>query len=269
MSIADLVARTGLLGAATSSRRPAARAWSLLRQPQPWLVDRAWFRGGAAARWSKPCASFTARIRCSPGIARQDLRGRELAGAPPFRARCAAGRGQEILRRRAKRCGRAAHKLVLKQDEEQARAAIERAFEQAGLAAPAVAEVLAKSGVEPARARSLLADPAARKTPGARSATTWCFTSPPSTICGDCWPLASRRASTWAISRIGPASRASTPSRCWNSWTASTSRAAKATNGLCCEFARRDRPKTRNRERAPPHLPVRRSDHAQVLDARR
>jgi hypothetical protein len=45
---------------------------------------------------------------------------------------------------------------VLKQDEEQARAAIERAFEQAGLAVPALPDVLAKSGVEAARARSLL-----------------------------------------------------------------------------------------------------------------
>jgi selenocysteine-specific elongation factor len=50
----------------------------------------------------------------------------------------------------------ASHKLVLKQDEEQARAAIERAFEQAGLAVPGLPDVLAKSGVETARARSLL-----------------------------------------------------------------------------------------------------------------
>ena len=49
-----------------------------------------------------------------------------------------------------------AHKVTLKEDEEQARGAIERAFESAGLAVPAVAEVLAKSGVEPARARTLL-----------------------------------------------------------------------------------------------------------------
>jgi selenocysteine-specific elongation factor len=48
------------------------------------------------------------------------------------------------------------HKVVLKEDEEQARTAIERAFENAGLTTPAVAEVLAKSGVEAARARSLL-----------------------------------------------------------------------------------------------------------------
>jgi selenocysteine-specific elongation factor len=49
-----------------------------------------------------------------------------------------------------------AHKVVLKEDEEQARSSIESAFERAGLAAPAVAEVLAQSGVAPVRARDLL-----------------------------------------------------------------------------------------------------------------
>jgi selenocysteine-specific elongation factor len=44
----------------------------------------------------------------------------------------------------------------LKQDEEQALEAIEGAFRNAGLAVPFVGEVLAKCGVEPARARSLL-----------------------------------------------------------------------------------------------------------------
>jgi selenocysteine-specific elongation factor len=48
------------------------------------------------------------------------------------------------------------HRVVLKEDEEQARGKIEVAFGQAGLAVPAVAEVLAKSGVEAGRARSLL-----------------------------------------------------------------------------------------------------------------
>src|SRR5213078_498878 len=90
-----------------------------------------------------------------PGIARQDLRGRELQDAPAFvldallaDAKELAAEGETVRAR--------AHKLVLKQDEEQARAAIENAFEQAGLAVPAMAEVLAKSGVETARARSLL-----------------------------------------------------------------------------------------------------------------
>jgi selenocysteine-specific elongation factor len=48
------------------------------------------------------------------------------------------------------------HQVVLKEDEEHARGAIERAFEQAGLSTPALPDVLAKSGVEAARARRLL-----------------------------------------------------------------------------------------------------------------
>jgi selenocysteine-specific elongation factor len=50
----------------------------------------------------------------------------------------------------------AAHRVTLRQDEEQARASMERAFEEAGLAVPALPEVLAKSGVETARARTIL-----------------------------------------------------------------------------------------------------------------
>ena len=48
------------------------------------------------------------------------------------------------------------HRVVLKQDETEARAAIENTFAQAGLAAPEVGEVLKKSGVEPARAKTIL-----------------------------------------------------------------------------------------------------------------
>jgi selenocysteine-specific elongation factor len=55
----------------------------------------------------------------------------------------------EIVRHRG-------HRIVLQQQDEQARAAIEGAFEKAGLSVPAVADVLAHSGVESGRARTLL-----------------------------------------------------------------------------------------------------------------
>jgi selenocysteine-specific elongation factor len=48
------------------------------------------------------------------------------------------------------------HQVVLQEDEERARAAIERTFEAAGLAVPPMAEALAASGVEIKRARTLL-----------------------------------------------------------------------------------------------------------------
>jgi selenocysteine-specific elongation factor len=148
MSIADLIARTGL--------RPDAVATApvkLLTQPQ-WLVDPAWFRS-ACGRLAQAVRKFHSQNPLLPGIPKQDLRARELPNSPPFlfdallsEAADLAVEG-EIVRSRA-------HKVTFKEDEEQARAAIERAFEQAGLAVPAVAEVLAKSGVEAARARTLL-----------------------------------------------------------------------------------------------------------------
>jgi selenocysteine-specific elongation factor len=50
----------------------------------------------------------------------------------------------------------ASHRVQLKQDEEAALAKIESLFAAAGLAVPATSEVLAKSGLDPARARTVL-----------------------------------------------------------------------------------------------------------------
>jgi selenocysteine-specific elongation factor len=150
MGMAGLVARTGL--AEPEIAAAAARAPLLtIPQPQPWYVDRAWFQA-ARGRMVETVREFHHRNPLQPGIAKLDLR---PAGAPPFVLDALLADAQEIVavgdtvRLRG-------HTLVLNEDERQARAAIERAFQQAGLAAPVVAQVLAKSGVEPARARSLL-----------------------------------------------------------------------------------------------------------------
>jgi selenocysteine-specific elongation factor len=103
----------------------------------------------------KAVREFHQRNPLLPGIAKQDLRGRELPDAPPFLFDALLAQAREIVVE-GENVRLATHKLVLKKDEEQARAAIERAFEQAGLAVPALPEVLAKSGVEATRARSLL-----------------------------------------------------------------------------------------------------------------
>jgi selenocysteine-specific elongation factor len=91
----------------------------------------------------------------APGMTREDLRSREFSGMPAFLLdtilsglKSVAAEG-EIVRL-------ASHRLSLKGDEEAAFNKIEDAFASAGLAVPAVAEVLARSGVEAARARSLL-----------------------------------------------------------------------------------------------------------------
>jgi selenocysteine-specific elongation factor len=153
MGMAELVARTGRLpreiGAAAAQAPLVAIA-----QPQPWYLDRAWFQANRE-RLVRAVRDFHRANPLLPGIAKQDLRSRELPGAPLFvldalltDAKDVVVEGETVRSR--------GHTLVLQQDEEQARSAMEHAFEQAGLAVPALAEVLAKSGVEPRRARSLL-----------------------------------------------------------------------------------------------------------------
>ncbi|HLI85810.1 MAG TPA: selenocysteine-specific translation elongation factor [Bryobacteraceae bacterium] len=157
LGIADLVARTGL---AQAEIEAAATSVAVLAQPAPWYVDRAWFQ--ALRKESvKVVGEFHRQNPLLPGIPRQDLRARlfpEHRGGPaaPGFLLDAALNGVRELVSEGEIVRARSHKLVLKEDEEQARAAIERAFEKAGLATPAVAEVLAGSGVEPSRARSLL-----------------------------------------------------------------------------------------------------------------
>jgi selenocysteine-specific elongation factor len=149
MSIPAIVARIGLRESEINTA-----GFVFLKQPQPWLVDRGWFQS-TRDRLVRVLREFHQNHPLQPGIAKQDLRARELPAAPPFLLDAILADAKEIavegetVRLRS-------HRVVLKEDEEQARAKIERAFEQAGLAVPSVAEVLAKSGVEPARARSIL-----------------------------------------------------------------------------------------------------------------
>ena len=150
MGMADLVARTGMSGreiAAAAAEGPLAA----IAQPQPWYVDRAWMQA-ERERMVQTVREFHQKTPLLPGIATPGTARR--ARPSSCWTRCWRTRKRlvaegELVRARG-------HKLVLKEDEEQARGKIERAFEEAGLAVPAMAEVLAKSGVEAARARSLL-----------------------------------------------------------------------------------------------------------------
>ena len=153
LGLPELVARTGLPEREIAAA--ASPAVLVIQQPHTWFIDRAWFES-AREKLLRAVHEFHQNNPLQPGIARQDLRARLLPDSPPFLidALLAAGGKEIVVEGEAVRL--AGHKLVLKQDEEQARTVIERAFEQAGLAVPALPEVLAKSGVESARARSLL-----------------------------------------------------------------------------------------------------------------
>jgi selenocysteine-specific elongation factor len=101
------------------------------------------------------CRSFHREHSLLPGMPKQDLKTAVMDGASAevfdyvLAQTAELTQDAEIVRLKT-------HRVVLKQDEEAARAAIESSFERAGLAAPAVNDVLKASGVEASRARSIL-----------------------------------------------------------------------------------------------------------------
>jgi selenocysteine-specific elongation factor len=149
MGMADLVARTGM-GEGEIAAAAALAPLVAIAQLQPWYVDRAWMQA-ERERMVRAVREFHRKNPLLPGMARQELRG----GAPLFVLDALLAEEREIVSQGELVRSRG-HAVVLKEDEEQARAKIERAFEDAGLAVPAMAEVLARSGVEAARSRSLL-----------------------------------------------------------------------------------------------------------------
>jgi selenocysteine-specific elongation factor len=149
--VKELVARTGWTEANVAA---AASRASLLAVADSWYVDAGWFRR-ARGQLVDAVRAFHRENPLAAGIAKQDLRAREMPRVPPFLMDALLAAAPEIaVEGETVRLG--SHTVVLREDEERARAAIERTFEAAGLAAPAMAEALAKSGVEIRRARPLL-----------------------------------------------------------------------------------------------------------------
>jgi len=119
-----------------------------------WLISRA-RNAELKQQLTAHCSAFHRKNSLLPGIKKQDLKAVVMADAPAevFDHALAGAtdliQDGEVVRLKS-------HRVVLKQDEEQARTAIAGSFERAGLTAPAVADVLKASGVEPARARAIL-----------------------------------------------------------------------------------------------------------------
>lgn len=92
-----------------------------------------------------------------PGISKEALRSRVLSSHPQI--------GEAVLRQLVEQkqivvsgetVRSRAHKIVLKDEEEQSKRQIARAFEQAGLMVPSVRQVLGKLSIEPRRAEKIL-----------------------------------------------------------------------------------------------------------------
>jgi selenocysteine-specific elongation factor len=151
--LSELVAHTGLMESEIAAAAGKA-ALTVIPQPDSWYIDPAWFQA-ARLRLVQTIRDFHRANPLQPGIPRQDLRSAVLPDSPPFLLDALLTAAKEIAVE-GETVRFKTHRVALKEDEEQARTAIERAFETAGLAAPAVFEVLAQSGVEAARARTLL-----------------------------------------------------------------------------------------------------------------
>jgi selenocysteine-specific elongation factor len=152
IALQELSLRTGFTQEHLTSALPDSVLF--LREPQTWLIDTQWI-ARTTAGWREQLKTFHREHPLQPGVKREEFRTRWLPDAPPFvfdallaREKTIASSGEFVHL--------ASHKLALKQDEEQALAKIEGAFERGGLAVPAVKEVLDGSGVDAARARSLL-----------------------------------------------------------------------------------------------------------------
>lgn len=142
---ASVIALTGVSEFPTSDKLEAVGQWRL-------SVAHA---TAHRQRLTEAVQAFHKANSLLPGIPRQDLKGRVTPDAPQdtFEALLAGAKELvaegEIVRLRS-------HRLALKQDEEKARSTIVTAFENAGLSAPAVAEVLRSTGLDAVRARSVL-----------------------------------------------------------------------------------------------------------------
>ncbi len=148
LSIASLVARTGLIEA------EIRKSSGSLKSIGDWFVSAEWFE----ARSRAIEAALRDFHRLKPllaGMPKEELRARICPGAPAFvfeallnETRTLVADGETVRL--------ASHKVALQDNEEAAARKIEAAFQRAGLAVPAMAEVLAGSGVEVSKARTLL-----------------------------------------------------------------------------------------------------------------
>jgi len=153
IGMSELVARTGLLEADLRKASSAA-SLTVLESPHFWLLDPGWVADKLEAL-HEHLKLFHRQNPLLAGASKEELRSKFLAGAPPSLMDALLARSK-TLTVDAETIRLSSHKVALKQDEADATAKIENAFRSGGLATPAVPEVLAKSGVDPARARTLL-----------------------------------------------------------------------------------------------------------------
>jgi selenocysteine-specific elongation factor len=147
----ELIARTGL---SLGELEAMAERFFVIREPQLWLMDRTAAADQARALHAAVQA-YHKQNPLAPGMTKEELRARVLPDSPPFLLDALLGSAKTLVAER-ELVRSASHRVAFREDEEAALAKIEGAFADAGLAVPSTAEVLAKAGVESARAKALL-----------------------------------------------------------------------------------------------------------------
>ena len=109
---------------------------------------------------------FIVRSLFYQGISKEELRSRELGGAPSFVLDAVLGRTKSVVAE-GDVVRLFPHRVTLQQDEEAASAKIESAFAGAGLAVPSTTEVLARYGGGTGAGEIASPDSAQERAPGA------------------------------------------------------------------------------------------------------
>jgi selenocysteine-specific elongation factor len=153
LSLPELVARTGW----TEPEIVAAAGDAglvVLVEPQFRALDPKWIQAKLESI-QQSLKAFHRQKPLAAGMPKEELRGKELPDSPAFLLDALLARAKTIAAE-SDTVRLASHKVSLQQDEREAAAKIEAAFQSAGLAAPSTSEVLSKCGVEPGRAKTLL-----------------------------------------------------------------------------------------------------------------
>jgi len=153
LGMAELVSRTGMLESEIEKGALHPRL-IVVRSPQFWVLDAEWVAKLLEAIHEQ-LKQFHRRNPLLPGVSKEELRGKVVRGGPVWLLDALLQRSKTVVAE-AQTVRLASHKVAFKQDEEAAAQKIESAFQTAGLAVPALQEVLGRSGVEVGRARTLL-----------------------------------------------------------------------------------------------------------------
>ena len=160
LGTAQIISRTGWLEPELreATRKLADAKKIQIISEQPWIVISSEAMEALLLATESEVDDFHAGNPLAPGIAKQELRGRIAPRLRPevFRAALEKLVHQGKIAVAGDTVQRAKREISLSEQESKAKEQIAREFERAGLASPAVSEVLSRVAVDSERARKLL-----------------------------------------------------------------------------------------------------------------